>query len=122
MGRRQHVSEASALVWTVQEGVLVFVNTIAQLVHKCVLEHQGAPNKNIGDAFLMVWKKAEAADTAINVDNFSEFEPFGSFADNALAAVLSLLDELDNSRILKRLVQDPRLQERLPNYKVRVAS
>jgi hypothetical protein len=32
-----------------------FVNTIAFMVHSKVVECLGAPNKNIGDAFLFVW-------------------------------------------------------------------
>lgn len=39
-----------------QEGVMSFVNTIADIVHSEVHEHEGAANKNIGDAFLLVWK------------------------------------------------------------------
>lgn len=33
-----------------------FVNGIAKIVHMEVSLHGGAPNKNIGDAFLLVWK------------------------------------------------------------------
>ncbi len=33
-----------------------FVNSIAHIVHTSVSTHGGAPNKNIGDAFLLVWK------------------------------------------------------------------
>ena len=36
--------------------VMVFVNQIAAICHKQVYQHLGSPNKNIGDAFLMVWK------------------------------------------------------------------
>ncbi len=39
-----------------QEGVMVFVNEIGQIVHGIVDKYSGAANKNIGDAFLMVWK------------------------------------------------------------------
>jgi class 3 adenylate cyclase len=35
---------------------MLFVNEIAAIVHKVVAEYQGAANKNIGDAFLLVWK------------------------------------------------------------------
>ena len=37
-----------------QEGVMMFVNEIAQLVHGVVDKYLGAANKNIGDAFLLV--------------------------------------------------------------------
>jgi class 3 adenylate cyclase len=33
-----------------------FVNSIAHIVHTAVSTHGGSPNKNIGDAFLLVWK------------------------------------------------------------------
>lgn len=39
-----------------QEEVMNYVNTIAQIVHSEVHLHGGAANKNIGDAFLLVWK------------------------------------------------------------------
>jgi hypothetical protein len=42
-----------------QEEVMVFVNCIAEIVHKTVDKFQGAANKNIGDAFLLVYKFPE---------------------------------------------------------------
>eukprot|EP00210_Caulerpa_lentillifera_P001909 g1836.t1 len=39
-----------------QEEIMEFVNAIAQIVHSEVAYHGGAANKNIGDAFLVVWK------------------------------------------------------------------
>ena len=44
---------------------MVFVNEIAELVHGVVDSYSGAPNKNIGDGFLCVWKFREE-DTEIN--------------------------------------------------------
>ena len=39
-----------------QEEIMEFVNAIAHIVHSEVAYHGGAANKNIGDAFLLVWK------------------------------------------------------------------
>jgi class 3 adenylate cyclase len=39
-----------------QEKVMLFVNDIAKIVHGVSCEFLGIPNKNIGDAFLIVWK------------------------------------------------------------------
>lgn len=39
-----------------QEGVMLFVNEIGEIVHGIIDKYQGAANKNIGDAFLLVWK------------------------------------------------------------------
>lgn len=35
---------------------MVFVNEIAEIVHGTVDYFSGCANKNIGDAFLLVWK------------------------------------------------------------------
>lgn len=35
---------------------MVFVNEIAEIVHSTVDSYGGSANKNIGDAFLLVWK------------------------------------------------------------------
>lgn len=35
---------------------MVFVNSIAEIVHSTIDIFLGEPNKNIGDAFLLVWK------------------------------------------------------------------
>jgi class 3 adenylate cyclase len=35
---------------------MVFVNNIGDIVHTMVDRYMGAANKNIGDAFLLVWK------------------------------------------------------------------
>ena len=35
---------------------MVFVNEIAEIVHGMVNSFSGSANKNIGDAFLLVWK------------------------------------------------------------------
>lgn len=37
-----------------QEEIMVFVNTIGRIVHDTVDSFNGAANKNIGDAFLLV--------------------------------------------------------------------
>ena len=43
-----------------QEDVMEFVNSIARIVHMEVSLHGGAPNKNVGDAFLLVHPSSDA--------------------------------------------------------------
>lgn len=38
---------------------MLFVNEIGEIVHGVVDSFSGAANKNIGDAFLLVWKYQE---------------------------------------------------------------
>jgi class 3 adenylate cyclase len=42
-----------------QEDVMLFVNEIGEIVHGIVNKFLGTANKNIGDAFLLVWKFEE---------------------------------------------------------------
>ena len=39
-----------------QTQVMLFVNQIAEVTHSYVDKYGGSANKNIGDAFLLVWK------------------------------------------------------------------
>lgn len=39
-----------------QENIMIFVNQIGEIVHSSVYRYGGSANKNIGDAFLLVWK------------------------------------------------------------------
>jgi len=39
---------------------MIFVNEIAETVHGIVDHYNGSANKNIGDAFLLVWKFNES--------------------------------------------------------------
>ena len=42
-----------------REGVMIFVNEIGHICHGIVDMYSGAANKNVGDAFLFVWKLEE---------------------------------------------------------------
>merc|ERR1719230_520712 len=39
-----------------QAHVMTFVNQVAEIVHGVVDEHHGAPNKNNGDTFMVIWR------------------------------------------------------------------
>ncbi len=39
-----------------EEDVMVFVNRIGEIIHEIVNENSLSANKNIRDAFLLVWK------------------------------------------------------------------
>ncbi|KAL7472492.1 hypothetical protein ACHAXS_012863, partial [Conticribra weissflogii] len=46
-----------------QQDVMLFVNKIAEITHRHVVDSGGHPNKNIGDAFLLVWKLKSGKNT-----------------------------------------------------------
>eukprot|EP01029_Cantina_marsupialis_P022213 TRINITY_DN5414_c0_g1_i1.p1 TRINITY_DN5414_c0_g1~~TRINITY_DN5414_c0_g1_i1.p1 ORF type:complete len:1377 (-),score=302.62 TRINITY_DN5414_c0_g1_i1:222-4352(-) len=57
-----------------QEDVMVFVNQVGDIVHGAVHSSGGYPNKNIGDAFLLVWKLPPEAQEIL--EQGMEFEEY----------------------------------------------
>jgi hypothetical protein len=55
------LTSSSLLAQILQENVLRFVNLVGHVVHSNTEWFEGAPNKNIGDAFLLVWKMTKVA-------------------------------------------------------------
>ena len=45
---------------------MLFVNEIGELVHSVCDHYSGAANKNVGDAFLLVWRFEEEEDFTVN--------------------------------------------------------
>lgn len=76
-----------------QEEVMVFVNSIAQIVHKTVDKYAGAANKNIGDAFLLVYKFPEDTVTALpgGVLELKRCRTTKNIADMSLISFLKII-------------------------------
>ena len=107
-----------------QEGIMEFVNNIAKIVHMEVSLHAGSANKNIGDAFLLVWKFRKDI-TIEDVANAGRCPPdkreaMSSVADQALASFVIIMTALKRSKRLKLYMEDERLTERIPNFAVRM--
>jgi len=90
-----------------QADVVKLVNNVGSIVHDVTIENHGAPNKNIGDAFLLVWK------------------PKGSLtvrqiAESALRSYVSIIIEMTRDKVLMRWAARHDIQERMPGYVVRL--
>lgn len=48
-----------------QDQVMLFTNSVSEMVHKAAHDNRGEPNKNIGDAFLIVWRPAKMPDGSL---------------------------------------------------------
>ena len=107
-----------------QEGIMEFVNSIAKIVHMEVALHGGSANKNIGDAFLLVWKfsKDVVASDLDDFDSVSEAKKkeIQELTDKALATFIVIMSGLKRSRRIKMYCDHPGLNERMPNYDVRM--
>lgn len=124
-----------------QEEVMIFVNKIATILHELTVQCEGAPNKNVGDAFLLVWKLMTHEEEE-ETDDEEEERPRPSpdsktqealtvdggaqatlLAGQALYCVLNFALEL--SRLYAYVCQfssaaTQRLLSRMPDYKVGV--
>ena len=107
-----------------QEGVMEFVNTIGKIVHMEVHLHGGSANKNIGDAFLLVWKFPKEI-TLADVENPERTTPakraiIAEVANNALASFVIIMASLRRSARLNRYRRNLRLNKRMPNFEVKM--
>lgn len=92
-----------------QDQVMLFVNRIAGVVHSCINEFFGSPNKNIGDAFLLVWRLSGLTP-----------QKQQRLADMALISFVKIIATINKSPVLAEYRSHPKLVKRLPNYRVRL--
>lgn len=107
-----------------QEDIMEFVNTIAKIVHLEVHVHGGSANKNIGDAFLLVWKfpRDIREDDITNFDDIDEVKrrKIRMVADNALASFVTIIGALRRSSRLHRYRRNKNLNKRINNFDVKM--
>mmetsp|Transcript_110735 Transcript_110735/g.220191 ORF Transcript_110735/g.220191 Transcript_110735/m.220191 type:complete len:844 (-) Transcript_110735:104-2635(-) len=103
----RHFTDATEVL---REKVMLFVNQVGEIVHGCVDDYHGAPNKNMGSAFLIVWR-LEALDDA---------ESQRKLADMALMAFAKIVAEVNKSRVLAVYREHPGLLQRVPNFRVQM--
>jgi hypothetical protein len=85
--------------------VMLFVNEIAEIVHGVATAHNGSPNKNVGDAFLLVWKIEESLIKFAEESGTSLGDSFqiNQLADMALIAIIKILIKVQKSFVLSRV-------------------
>jgi class 3 adenylate cyclase len=107
-----------------EESVMSFVNEIAELVHGVVDKFSGAPNKNIGDSFLCVWKFRDE-DIEFN-ENTNNIQPIvctavQQLADMALISYLKTIAALKRSAKLEGYRVREDMQEKMSkNFEVKM--
>jgi class 3 adenylate cyclase len=105
-----------------QEGVMLFVNEIADIVHGIVDTYQGAANKNIGDAFLLVWKfdkrDVQKSQGSVSVDQKSH--RVHKIADLAFISFVKTTIKINRNPVCLKYRVHLKLNERMPNYEVKM--
>mmetsp|Transcript_26704 Transcript_26704/g.65447 ORF Transcript_26704/g.65447 Transcript_26704/m.65447 type:complete len:926 (-) Transcript_26704:528-3305(-) len=107
-----------------QEGIMEFVNTIGKIVHMETHLHGGSANKNIGDAFLLVWKFPKNI-TVEEVEHPERASPekrevIERIGNNALAAFIVIMAGLRRSAKLNTYRNDTALIKRIPDFEVKM--
>jgi len=92
-----------------QDGVMLFVNQIGEIVHTLVDQHCGSPNKNIGDAFLLVWRLA--GKSKADCERICEL---------SILAFVKVIAATNKSPVLAQYRLHDGLIARMPNYRVRM--
>ena len=84
---------------------MIYVNSIAKIVHSIVHKYSGAANKNIGNAFLCVWKLSdEECYNEYGVDMNKQ-----NLADQALLAFVKIIIEIRRNKQIQRYASMVRL-------------
>ena len=102
---------------------MVFVNEIGEIVHALVDSFAGAANKNIGDAFLLVWKLPDEDTQWSTEENNLVVKPTvraGQTAEMAAISFLKCFAGINKSRNLYKYRSYPDLNRRMPNYSVKM--
>ncbi|KAL4493547.1 hypothetical protein ABPG72_004040 [Tetrahymena utriculariae] len=106
-----------------QEDVMLFVNNIGDIVHTITDRFLGAANKNIGDAFLLVWRINEqkySINDETNEITFSDEQYISILSDYACLAFLRIQSQINRVPKILAYREDKRLQDRIENYKVKM--
>jgi len=72
-----------------QDQVMLFTNSVGEIVHQACHDNRGEPNKNIGDAFLIVWRAPKGSQDMTKV------------VDGALTAFRRCVREIASSQTLQ---------------------
>ena len=105
---------------------MVFVNTVADIVHSSVDRYCGAANKNIGDAFLMVWKFSNAKDAGR--DTFLDLEKkiggknftCQTQADMAVLGYLKIIIRINKDNRILKYNKNEMIKKRIINNNFKV--
>lgn len=83
-----------------QQDVMIFVNKIAEILHRNVVKSGGHPNKNIGDAFLLVWKLKSGKNTHSSGDLQKDLY------DSSLTCMQKVIKELRQAGSIASFLKD----------------
>ncbi|CAD7932347.1 unnamed protein product [Amoebophrya sp. A25] len=117
-----HFSEATEILG---DRIMIYVNQVAEVVHSLTDMFGGNANKNIGDAFLLVWKIATLPK---DISGELEENPISRehrlrrmrMCDMSVVAFCFTISAINKSAILAEYRSHPGFLARFPNYRVQM--
>mmetsp|Transcript_29512 Transcript_29512/g.44865 ORF Transcript_29512/g.44865 Transcript_29512/m.44865 type:complete len:209 (+) Transcript_29512:2044-2670(+) len=107
-----------------QTDIMGYVNKIAEITHSCVDEYHGSTNKNIGEAFLCVWKFDNPLEIELMEGKYNNLEiciENKIIADLSVYAFLKCIAKLNKYEHILKYNEDERLLNMLgDDFKVRM--
>lgn len=106
-----------------EEDIMLFVNEIAEIVHNITHENFGFANKNIGDAFLLVWKFDDQHiiyDENMEIIGLKECKQVSEIVDSSVIAFIKILAKIQKSFKLNKYRNNDKLRNRISNYSVKL--
>ena len=111
------IHQFSQTLQALEGQTMIYVNAIAQIVHSIVHRYGGAANKNIGNAFLLVWKLPEDKEEDYNERGVNL--AVQNLADQALLAFLKIIIEIRHNEDIQRYAKHPEVRKIIgPNWHV----
>ena len=105
-----------------QEEIMIFVNTIAKIVHNTVDSFNGSANKNVGDAFLVVWKFGENKLQPLEDESLKVMDRFivEQVADLSVLAFIKIIVQVRINEKIDEYNKRKKLLQRMPGYAVKL--
>lgn len=96
-----------------QEDIILFVNEIAFIIHRYAYIYQGSANKNIGDAFLLVWKIKDGSNESSAVE-------IQTSADLSVICTLKIISNIKKDLEFQKYRENAKLRQRMPRFDIKV--
>eukprot|EP00928_Gymnodinium_smaydae_P072802 TRINITY_DN56098_c0_g1_i1.p1 TRINITY_DN56098_c0_g1~~TRINITY_DN56098_c0_g1_i1.p1 ORF type:complete len:1023 (+),score=231.79 TRINITY_DN56098_c0_g1_i1:124-3192(+) len=105
------IADLMPIAEVLKENLTLFINQIAAVVHGCVDDFHGAPIKNFGQSFLLVWRVTDLATTP---------ERQAKIADMSMMAVVRMVSSIAKLPVMKEYQKHPGLLSRFEEFQVRL--
>ena len=118
-----HFTETTEVL---QADIMTYVNRVAEITHSMVDRYGGSANKNIGDAFLLVWKFHDPKE----IQNLEELEVNYTnkdiciqnqiIADLSVFSFLKIIAKLNKYDHILEYNDNPKLLEQIKDFRCRM--